>query len=471
VARWGLPAEAIEELGWHLRAFWGLYRRWMRTTTRDTSEYGYEYLSGLLRMEEKRTIANIGRQTGVPEQNMQHFISQSPWPGQDLIAALQGEIALRGEVSEGAMLLLDESAEEKAGEWSVGAGRQYNGRRGKVDNSQVGVFLTLAKGTFWTWVDGEVFLPEDWFSTAYAEQRRRVGVPTDRVFQTKIELGWQMIQRARANGLPFEAVACDTLYGRNNWLRSQMNAAGIEYYADVPVNTPLYLSPPAIGRPTTPTGRTAKQPRVLTPQALRVDDLRDHPDTLWQTIELRPCERGFLVADFARIPVWTVDTNLNVRHETLLIRRDPSGRCTYSLTNAPAGTPLPTLACRKSQRYFVERSIQDAKSDLGWDEFQATKFLAWQHHLALTILAAWFVAETKLDWAIDHQRDPTLLADYEIDILPALSMSNVRTLLRAALPLPQLSIADATALVVKHLDNRTRSRKSRLKRRTTHLGP
>ena len=443
----------------------------MRSATRDTSEYGYDYLSGLLRMEERRTMANIGRQTGVPEQNMQHFISQSPWPERELIAALQGEIALRREVSEGAMLLLDESAEEKAGEWSVGAGRQYNGRRGKVDNSQVGVFLTLAKGTFWTWVDGEVFLPEAWFSPAYAEHRRRVGLPAERVFQTKIELGWQMIQRARANGLPFEAVACDTLYGRSVWLRGQMNAADIEYYADVPANTPVYLSPPVIGYPTTPTGRTAKRPRVLAPRPLPVNYLLDHPDTCWQTVELRPCERGFLVADFFRIPVWTVDENLNVRPETLLIRRDPSGRCTYSLTNAPADTPLPTLARRKSQRYFVERSIQDAKSELGWDEFQATRFLAWQHHLALTILAAWFVAETKLDWVIDHPPDPALLDDYESDILPALSMSNVRTLLRAALPLPQLSIDEAMALVVKHLDNRTRSRKSRLKRRTTHLGP
>jgi len=463
--------EAIEELAWRLRAFWKLYRRWMRTKTRDTSEYGYDYMSGLLRMEDKRTMANIGRQASVPEQNMQHFMSQSPWSGRELIGGIQEQITLRGELSEGAMLLLDESAEDKAGAWSVGAGRQYNGRRGKVDNSQVGVFLTLAKGTFWTWVDGEVFLPKVWFSAGYAEQRWRVGLPAERAFQTKIELGWGMIQRVRAQGLRFEAVACDTLYGRNAWLRDQMNGAGIEYYADVPSNTPVYRSPPAIGLPTTPTGRTAKHPRVLSPHSWRVDRLRDHPATRWQTVELRPCERGILVADFAVIPVWTVRDDLSLRQETLLIRRDPSGRCTYSLTNAPADTPLPTLARRKSQRYFIERSIQDAKSDLGWDEFQATKFPAWEHQLALTILAAWFIAETKLDWAIDHQRDPVLLDDYEIDILPALSMANVRTLLRAALPLPQLSVADATALVVKHLDNRTRSRKSRLKYRTTHLGP
>jgi hypothetical protein len=85
--------------------------------------------------------------------------------------------------------------------------------------------------------------------------------------------------------------------------------------------------------------------------------------------------------------------------------------------------------------------------------------------LALTILAAWFIAETKLDWAIRFERDPDLLAQYEVEVLPALSVANVRALLRVALPLPQLSPDQAAALVVKHLVNRTRSRQSRLKNR------
>jgi SRSO17 transposase len=443
----------------------------MRTKTRDTSEYGYEYLSGLLRMDEERNIANIARQAGVPEQNMQHFISQSPWPGRAVIEGVQQEIALRGELSEEAMLLLDESADDKAGKWSVGASRQYNGRRGKVDNSQVGVYLTLAKGSFWTWVDGEIFLPEEWFSEAAAEQRRRAGVPAERVPQTKPELGWQMIQRVQAEGLPFAAVACDSLYGRDTQLRDRLAKANIPYYADVPANTQVYLSEPQIGLPDHRRGRKAEHPRVLSPQCWRADSLRLAPTTTWHTVELRPCERGLLVADFAVIPVWTVREDLTVHEETLIIRRDPSGKCSYLLSNAPATTPLPTLARRAAQRYFVERSIQDAKSELGWDDFQATRFLAWEHQLALTILAAWFVAETKLDWLIDHPRDPALLEDYQVEVLPALSMANIRTMLCAALPLPQLSLADAAALVVKHLDNRTRSRKSRLKRHSARLGP
>lgn len=192
--------------------------------------------------------------------------------------------------------------------------------------------------------------------------------------------------------------------------------------------------------------------------------MRQHPKTLWQTLTLRPTERGLLTADFARMRVWTVDDDLTVREDWLLIRRDGK-KYSYSMSNAPILTPLKTMALRKSQRFFIERSNQDAKSQFGWDEFQATKYRAWEHQLALTILAQWFTAETRLDWQDEYARSPELLDRYHTTILPALAVANVRALLRAAMPLPQLSPAEAAALVVKHLDNRTRSRSSRMQNR------
>jgi hypothetical protein len=47
--------------------------------------------------------------------------------------------------------------------------------------------------------------------------------------------------------------------------------------------------------------------------------------------------------------------------------------------------------------------------------------------------------------------------------LPALSTANVRELLKAVLPLPQLTPAEAMDLVITHLINRARSTSSRLK--------
>jgi hypothetical protein len=144
-------------------------------------------------------------------------------------------------------------------------------------------------------------------------------------------------------------------------------------------------------------------------------------------------------------------------------RNESNGSCSYSLSNASPNTHLKRLAWLKCQRYFVERTIQDAKSELGWDELEAQKYLAWRHHLVLTILALWFAAQTKIDWRKQFARDPTLLQQLEVEMFPALSVANVRALLRAAMPLPQLTPEKANALVIAHLVNRTRSRKSRMK--------
>jgi SRSO17 transposase len=415
-------------------------------------------------METNRNFANIGRKTDVPTQNMHHFMSNSPWSGEVLVSKVRADVAAQDEFQSGTMLLLDESADDKSGTHTVGSGRQYNGRRGKVDNCIVGVFLSCVDGRcqYHTWIDGELFLVEDWFSEAWAERRRQAGVPDDREFQTKLELGWQMIQRVHSEGFPFEAIACDSHYGRSGWLRDQMTAVGLEYYADVPADTKVYLQLPVIGIPQNKRGKKAHKRRVLSPRAVRVDSLRHDPDMIWHTITLRPSERGMLQADFARCRVWTVRDDYRVVEEWLLIRRDGK-RHTYTFSNAPRDTPLVTMAQRKSARYFIERSNQDVKTELGWDEFQAIKLRAWQHHLALTILASWFITETRLDWSHRFARDPELLAHYEVEVLPALSMANVRAMLTAAMPLPQLSPEEATYLVVKHLDNRTRSRKSRLR--------
>jgi SRSO17 transposase len=457
---------AIADLGDRLERYWRYYGQDAKTRTHDTRAYGLAYLSGLLRLDAKRNMAHIARQTGISEQNMQHFISESPWSGREVIARMQAAVAQRGELA-GGVLIIDESADEKAGEMSAGAGRQHNGRLGKVDQCQVGVFAADAKGHHWTWVDGVLFLPEKWFSDAYADRRRKVGIPPTRLFQTKIQLAWQLIEQVQARGLPFVAVAFDSLYGRNATLRDQCQAAGIEYYADIPCDWRVYDQSPQVIWPLTKSGRRAKRHQVANATPMKVEQLLDDDQTTWHTITLRPSARGLLVADFARRQVWTVRPDGTVRPETLLIRRDAQD-ITYSLTNAPTTTLLPTLAERKSQRYFVERSIQDAKSELGWDEFQAIKYRAWEHQLALTILASWFITETRLDWEADHPRNPALVEAYELDDLPALSVANVRELLKAALPLPQLSPAEAAVLVVKHLDNRTRSRRSRLK---MHSGP
>lgn len=456
-----MPLEEIPKLGERLSAFYDHFRPYLLTHTRDTSEYGLRYLSGLLRMETKRNFANVGRQTAMSGQNLQHFISNSPWSARELIRAVQNHIKFHPAFAQ-AILVLDDSADEKGGGHSAGAGPQHNGRMGTVAMSQVGVFLSLATPQVNTWIDGELFLPEAWFDDAHQEQRRAVGLPEEVTFHTKPELGWTMIQRAKRRGIPFEAVVMDELYGRKAELRRDLERAKIEYYADIPADTHVFLQVPQYSFPLTAWGQPSGVPQIGGVPSYEVRAVAQQENLEWRTIVLRPDERGHLQADFARVRVWTI-VGEEVRHEWLLLRKDKE-RITYSLSNAPEEITLEQMAWRKSHRYWIERSNEDAKGELGWDEFQARKFRAWEHQLALTILAAWFIADTRLDWMQRFTRDPALLARYEVEVLPQLSVRNVRELLRSALPLPQLSPQEAAQLVTEHLVNRTRSRKSRLRK-------
>lgn len=465
--RWGLPLEEIKKLGDRLYDFCERFRPAMRTKTHDTSEYGVEYVSGLLRMETERTITNISRKTECDKQGMHHFISNSPWSSHALVKALAEDIRADTEWATEAVLLLDESANEKTGTMTAGAGRQYNGRLGKIDIAQVGVFLSLATPRANCWIDGELFIPKDWFEPENEAKRTLVGIPTERQFATKPELGWQMIQRAVDNGIPFVALDMDELYGRNQELCLNLDQAGIEYYGDVPADTIVYLSKPTLKYPRRKDGKIAKR-YIVHGQRYQVRDLLHHPSLERMMLTLRPNERGLLQATFARRPVWIIRQGRRYKR-WLLIRQDEK-RITYVLSNASPDTSLETMARRKTHRYFIERSNQDAKSELGWDEFQAIKYTAWQHHLALTVLAAWFITQTRLDWMRSHPHDPELLTHYEIDVLPLLSVRNVRELLRSALPLPQLTSEQAVQLVIEKLENRLYSRKSRL-HKSARAGP
>ena len=146
----------------------------------DDQGLWYNYLSSLLRMINNRNYKAIGRESGVNKQNMQHFMSNSPWESQKVYTQIQREIKETPSLSQGGVLLLDESADEKSGSKSAGAGRQYNGRLGKIDMSQVGVFLAyinLTSHPLWTWVTGDLFLPKHWFAEKMESERNRLGIP------------------------------------------------------------------------------------------------------------------------------------------------------------------------------------------------------------------------------------------------------------------------------------------------------
>ncbi len=493
--RWGLPVEAAECLAERLHGTWDRFRPCFKTRTRDASTHAWVYLRGLLTMDNDRTFANIARRVVDPAndgQGLQQFMSDSPWSGRAVMEQVQDELKATPALalSTGGVLILDESADERAGSKSAGAGRQHNGRLGIIDMCQVGTFLAFATESVWTWVDGELFLPKEWFNSDNSQmqqKRQQLGIPTEREFATKIELGWRMIERVAGSNLPFEAVLCDDLYGRSAWLRRKLDEAGLVYMADVPATLHVYLAEPKVGLPPPEMVRHGPAPKnvrvVNGVEPIKVRDVARLRDTNFQRIDggVRNIERGTLDDPFAMRRVWTVREGV-VAQEWLVIRQekgqgDKGPVYFYALSNAPPDATPHRLAWLKCMRYFVvvERANQDAKSEVGWGELQAQKYLAWEHHLALTVLATWFIAQTKLEWSAQHARDPALARQLEWSwryyLLPALSVANVRSMLKAVMPLPQLSPQQAIDVVVSHLVTRSRSTASRLKAQRTSRGP
>jgi SRSO17 transposase len=92
------------------------------------------------------------------------------------------------------VLAIDETGCVNKGEHSVGVQRQYSGTAGRIENCQIGVFLSYAVSRGRTFLDRALYLPASWM-----KDRARcdaVGVPAEMTFATKPQLALQMLQRA-----------------------------------------------------------------------------------------------------------------------------------------------------------------------------------------------------------------------------------------------------------------------------------
>ena len=249
-------------------------------------------------------------------------------------------------------------------------------------------------------------------------------------------------------------------------MRAALAAEDVQYAAPVPADTLVYRSEPPVGVPPKRGKRGRPPTRLQVLSGQRPPEGRawaQQPQTVWQRVQVRCTERGGLTADCAVRRLWTVAAGQRPRAEWLVIRRNSDGDCSYTRLNAPTDTPPACLIAWSCRRSFTERTCEDAKTEIGWDAFQAQKYRAWAHHVALTAAALWFVAQPKLVWAQMYTRDPELAHQREVEVLPALSTANVRELLKAVLPLPQLTPVEAMDLVITHLIHRARSTSSRLK--------
>ena len=96
----------------------------------------------------------------------------------------------------------------------------------------------------------------------------------------------------------------------------------------------------------------------------------------------------------------------------LIVRREVKSEKTikYTLSNAPADTPILRLGQMQGQRYWVERAFEDAKGECGLADYQALGWRSWHHHVTMVMLAMLFIAEQR----VAHQPGLALLTPRDI---------------------------------------------------------
>ena len=435
-------------MGYRFHYFIDDYQPCFQRGTRSVGEQAEIYLRGLMQAPRK----NMERmEEVVPEsdyQSLHHFLSHSEWDARAVLnqVAVRANRHLGG--TEDSCLLLDESAFAKKGKKSVGVARQWSGRLGKVDNCQVAVFACLAQGQSSTLIDARLYLPREW--TNDPARCEKAGVPKqEAVFKSKADLALEMVLRARENGVRFHWVGVDGGYGKEPSFLRRLAGQGEVFVAEVHKDQQVYLEDPAPRLPEKKSSRGRTPTRLEAQTAsLRVDEwVAAQPEESWQKVTVRHSTKGQIRVEalHARLWLWNGEEE-QAPHWHFVATREVGSRKTikYMLSNASEETSLKRLVQMQRQRFWIERSFEDAKSESGMADYQVRGWLAWNHHMALVTMAMLFMLEEKLLHKQKH---------------PLLSCSDIETLLAHFLPRRDVTIEE----VVRQMDVRHRARQAAIK--------
>jgi SRSO17 transposase len=327
-------------------------------------------------------------------QPFEHLLYGAAWDVDALRDAVRSYV-LDGLADPEAVLVLDDTQAIKKGDKSVGVAPQHCGLTGQIENCQCMVMLTYASVHGHAFIDRELYLPESW--TRDRQRRADAGVPAERGFLTKPQLGVAMLERALADpALRFRWLVTDSGYGRDPALRDVCHQRRIPYVMAVPVDLPL------VG---------------VRGEALRPDDLlaatgpRD-----WQRRSCGEGAKGARYYDWAAHAVTVKDQPAapGFAH-TLLIRRakqpkttkrHPEGRydLEYFLVHAQTGTAIPQMISTAGSRWNIEDDNKAGKDLVGMDQYQVRNWTPWHRHVTICMLAQAFLAVTRANLGKDQPR-------------------------------------------------------------------
>ena len=131
------------------------------------------YVKGLLSNLERKSAEPIALEyieNPRGARNLQFFMKDAKWDDEGVEKIYQKGLSERICEPKG-MITVDESGFVKKGKHSVGVARQYCGSVGKVENSQVGVFVGYSGSKGYGLISSQLFMPEKWFGDDYEKLR------------------------------------------------------------------------------------------------------------------------------------------------------------------------------------------------------------------------------------------------------------------------------------------------------------
>jgi len=369
----------------------------------ESRAHFFDYMVGQFSKLERKSIEPMALHVeGGPIRGMQRFISDVHWDEEQMRWNYHQLVADELGDPEG-VLMFDETGFVKKGADSVGVARQYCGPLGKVENCQVGVFAGYASRQGYAMVDKRLFLPEAWWTDAYATRHTKCHVPDTLTFQSKPQLAAAMLHNIVREGLlPFKYVVADCLYGNSPDFLDAVDACiGVTAFVAVPSETRCWLQRPQTqDRTYTYKGDVRAKCVVVAPNApSSVAALAASlPASRWYQRTVSEGTKGPIVYAFARQRVTLCKEGLPGRTVWLVLKRTvgPNPVYSYYISNAPTSTPWQTFVWLSGVRWAIEQCFEETKTELGLDHYEVRKYLGWHHHMLTTMLAHFFLWHLKL---------------------------------------------------------------------------
>jgi SRSO17 transposase len=341
-----------------------------------------ELMAGMVSGLDRKNCWTIAEHRGAATPDgLQHLLARASWDA-DAVRDDLRDYVIDAFGDPGAILVVDETGDVKKGTATVGVQRQYSGTAGRIENSQVAVYLTYAAPRGHALIDRALYLPKSW--TDDPARCADAGIPDEqRGFATKPTLAMALIERAVAAEVPAAWVAGDEVYGADPRLRAAIRSHDLGYVLAIAANrrVPTHAGP------------------------IRVDALPALiPTHAWQKHSAGAGAHGPRLYSWAWFRLLAEDDTDTGVHHLLIRRNDATGEYAYLRCYSPKPVPLRTLVTVAGQRWRIEESFQAAKGLAGIDQHQVRRWTSWHRWTTLAMLAHAFLAVAT---AIERDTAPT----------------------------------------------------------------